>query len=197
MGGGVCALLGILWEDLFPDSTVYVYGSPCVVPLEVSDGLAGSGGARIISVIAEDDPFSCLSLGHVADISSALSALCDDGDLRQEILRKTMRPPNRMSEHDLDWCSQVMTKLREEHMSGEKLYPPGRILLLRSVPTTGNKVLGLWRRRHHKHQLLEVPPEYFRDLLIRPRMFDLTVHVPVKYVSSLRRLADGNNVRSY
>lgn len=193
MGGGVCSVLSILWEGLFPDLKVYIYGAPCVVPLEFQSSVDG----RIISVIAEDDPFSCLSLGHVADITSALSVLCEDEELRSEILRRTNHQPDNEDKQVLDWCSKVMSEIRSNHMTSEKMFPPGRIFLLRTVPSNtsiggaGKKnrfSFGMSRRE--TVELRQVPPEYFEDLWVRPRMFDLTVHVPFKYIRNLRKLSD-------
>lgn len=55
---------------------------PCVSPFDDEHD-------QIISVIGEDDPFSVISLGHLADISKALSKLCHDKGFRDEILRRT------------------------------------------------------------------------------------------------------------
>lgn len=185
MGGGVCSLLGALWEALFPDLKVYIYGSPCVVPMEYQQLMDSN---NIISVIAEDDPFSCLSLGHVADVSSAVGFLCENEELRGAILKRTNRPPKQMTRRDVDWCSGAMEKVRSR-MTNEKLFPPGKILLLRSTPA-GVGVGNIHRRNRRSVELRDVPAEFFEDLWIRPRMFDLTVHVPFMYVSTLRKLAD-------
>lgn len=172
MGGGIAALLGILWQSRFPNLVVYVYGAPCVTTQ------SSSIKANIVSVVVEDDPFCCLSLGHVADVSVALSLLCEDHDLRSKILQRSNGDGKMHNDDDLRWCSRNMDHLRGQ-MSSEKLFPPGRVLLLRCD-------------NNHKERpsLMEVPPFYFQDLWIRPRMFDLRQHVPIKYVSNLRRVAE-------
>lgn len=176
LGGGIAALLGILWQDLCPNLAVYVYGAPCVL----TEG--SKCNVNIVSVIGEQDPFQCLSLGHVADLTKGLSILCERPDLRREILDRVTRTRRfrHMREKDLQWCSTQMKKLQEQ-MQCEKFFPPGRILLLMS-DNNG--------RRKQTFSLHEVPPSNFQSLLIRPRMFDLTPHIPVRYVARLRDIAD-------
>mmetsp|Transcript_8004 Transcript_8004/g.12698 ORF Transcript_8004/g.12698 Transcript_8004/m.12698 type:complete len:179 (+) Transcript_8004:1-537(+) len=83
------------------------------------------------------DPFATISLGHIADVTKALSKLCQDRGLRKEILRRTgvvsglsslmdKRKDNRMTREDYEWCNNAMTFLRKQ-MDSEKLYPPGKI----------------------------------------------------------------------
>ncbi len=60
----------------------YGYGMPCVFPVD-------DGQDRISSLIGEGDPFSVISLGHLADITKALSQLCQDKSFRDEILQRT------------------------------------------------------------------------------------------------------------
>lgn len=180
MGGGVAALLGMLWEPIFPDLMVYAYGPPCVIPLTDKESTIIKSESNVISVVGEDDPFSCLSLGHVADASVCLSNLCKNEKLGKDILLRTVLQVEEMSEKDLGWCSRTMVGLRRQ-MTNEKLYPPGKILYLYKAKDSDAPVL------------VQVPPAHFRDLLIRPRMFDLTRHAPIKYVEDLRRLADKIN----
>jgi hypothetical protein len=168
LGGSVAAVLGALWKEEFPGVTVYAYGAACVAPLGDLDG------ANIVSVMSDGDPFSCLSLGHVADVSFALAYLCDDPDLRTTILMRTDGPVDGQEQRDLQWCSKTMEKIHEQ-MVGEKLYPPGRLLFL-SSPT----------KKSHMCEVKEVPPNFFRDLKIGPRMFDLSRHVPRLYEARLR-----------
>jgi hypothetical protein len=62
LGGGTAAVLGTLWKDTFPGLQVFAYGCPCVGPL----GMDPTSNDSIVSVVGEGDPFSCLSLGHLA-----------------------------------------------------------------------------------------------------------------------------------
>jgi hypothetical protein len=180
MGGGVAALLGTLLESTFPNLVVYVYGAPCVAPIDARP----TGDANIISVINEGDPFCCLSLGHVADVSVGLSLICEDSELRTDILRHTEGRIDEMDRHDLEWCSKKLETLRGR-MNAEKLFPPGQILLL-TKPSDDQEDTRLLPR------LIHVPADHFQDLAIGPRMFDLTRHVPSLYESSLQGILDQN-----
>lgn len=176
MGGGVAALLGLLWDSAFPTVQVYLYGPPCVIHKE--SGRRDHLKTRIVSVVGEDDPFCRLSLGHVGDLSSSVAHLCEDERLRKEVIVRTVNNVKEMSVSDLEWCSKTLKHLRNQ-MRAEKLYPPGRTLLL--TPTD---------RKQSQFRLLELSSDFFEDLFIRPRMFDFTRHVPVKYIRGLRWLAD-------
>lgn len=181
MGGGVAALLGTLLERSFPQRKVivYTYGAPCVASIHTK--LC----RNIVSVIMDGDPFSCISIGHVADVSVALSQLCEDPHLRNQILLRTNAPVKDMEFEDLQWCFETMEQLRIS-MKSEKLFPPGRIILM-----TENK-------EHTDHSALngrypsirEVSQDFFRDLIIGARMFDLSRHLPSVYEAWLGRLEE-------
>lgn len=173
LGGSVAAIIGTLWGETFSNITVYGYGSACVSPLYDR----GSNEATIISILLEGDPFSCLSLGHVADVSFALDFLCGNPDLRATILMRTDGPMNQLESRDLEWCFRTMEDIHEK-MVGEKLYPPGKLLFLKQR----NK------KAHRRFEVREVPPSFFRYWKISPFMFDLSRHVPRLYESSLRRV---------
>jgi hypothetical protein len=125
LGGGCAALLGTLLERRYPDLQVYIFGAPCVAPENAKLH------PNIVSVVLEGDPFSCLSLGHVADVSTGLARLCEDPLLRNDILLRSSTAGSSMSDSDVKWCCSVMAMLRKL-MTAEKLFPPGRILLLSS-----------------------------------------------------------------
>jgi hypothetical protein len=177
MGGGVASLLGTLLENTVPNLVVYVYGAPCVATIDTMP----TGDAKITSIINEGDPFCCLSLGHVADLSVALSLLCEDSELRTNILMHTAGRIDEMDYCDLEWCSKTLQTLLGR-MTAEKLFPPGRILFL-AKPSTGLPP-----------RLLHVPAEQFQYLAISPRMFDLTRHVPSLYESTLQAILDQNKI---
>lgn len=188
LGGGVAALLGTLFERNYPDLRVYIYGAPCVAPTYAKLH------RNIVSVVMEGDPFRCISLGHIADVSIALSCLCEDPALRSEIIVRTSSPVRSMDDDDLEWCFDTMETLRT-NMTAEKLFPPGRILLLSGDTTPLLPPWGwLWRRRRSTNRrgvsLREVPPRYFRDLVVGPQMVDLSKHVPSIYELTLRSLID-------
>eukprot|EP00542_Grammatophora_oceanica_P002584 CAMPEP_0194070340 /NCGR_PEP_ID=MMETSP0009_2-20130614/88130_1 /TAXON_ID=210454 /ORGANISM="Grammatophora oceanica, Strain CCMP 410" /LENGTH=615 /DNA_ID=CAMNT_0038723605 /DNA_START=271 /DNA_END=2118 /DNA_ORIENTATION=+ len=181
MGGGVAALLGTLWERKFKKLVVYGYGSPCV-------GVEGSKPTRssnIISVVGEGDPFSCLSLGHVADISTAIGHLCEDKELRHMIFMRTDGSPNEMYESDLQWCAQTMDDLHATVLKGEKMYPPGRILFLRRYLEDKKK-----KDTTKNISVRECTYKEFRDLRLHPRMMDVSRHVPTMYEKLLQDMIE-------
>lgn len=168
-------MLGTLWEDKFPGLSVYGYGCPCVGPLDKEP----TNHKSVVSVVGEGDPFSCLSLGHIADLSCAIAHLCENESLRTAILIRTDCPVAQMDEEDLKWSFDTMEELREK-MTGDKMYPPGRILYISK------------RNLDHKVDdtiaLREMPASYFRDLRLHARMLDVSRHVPTLYESYLQRL---------
>lgn len=185
LGAGTAAVLGTIWRDTFPGLIVYAYGCPCVSP---DDAYPTLDYDSITSIVGEGDPFSCLSLGHLADASAAIAELCEDEGLRDEILRRTATttPKNGKKKieddassaaENLIWCRRAMERLRER-MTGEKLYPPGRIL--RMGGATFGDGGGVTLR--------EVPTSEFRDLTFHPRMLDLSRHIPNRYEAALRSL---------
>jgi len=173
LGGGTAAVLGAMWQDTFPGLAVYAYGCPCVGPLNASP----TTNKAIISIVGEGDPFSCLSLGHLADISVAVSQLCRHQKLRDEILKRSGGRVEDMREEDLFYCYDAMEALRK-HMNKEKFFPPGRILYM------GGALFG----DSKKVTLKEVSADFFRDLKLHPRMLDLSRHAPIRYESALQKL---------
>ena len=204
LGGGTAAILSTMWSETFPGNKAYVYGPPCVGPIgyeptgcsdgcdnlnhggieiddnAVSSNLHGfysslpSSSSSIVSVVREGDPFSTLSLGHLADISNALAKLCEDSKLREKILKKTRFSSSLnllfagrglggdgsdnsrriwsedyssiTEDSDIRWCLDTMSKLRKESMNAEKFYPPGKILYMR---TTGSDQSSLDNNGHY------------------------------------------------
>lgn len=170
LGGSVAALLGQLWADTFRNPKVYAYGPACVAPMD------DMNNNQIVSVILAGDPFSSVSLGHVADTSFAVSHLCEEDDLRTTVLTITDCPIKDMDDDDLRWCHERMEDIRTK-MTGEKLYPPGRLLFLSDS-----------ERRRGGLELREIPSSVFEELRIRPRMFDLSRHVPRVYQRRLKSI---------
>jgi Lipase (class 3) len=191
LGGGCAALIGTLLECRYTDLKVYIFGAPCVVPEN------SRLHPNIFSVVLDGDPFSCLSLGHIADVSTGLARLCEDPLLRSEILLRTNTMGTSMSEADISWCCNAMNMLRRL-MTAEKLFPPGRILLLKPGKKSSNR-----RRRHwwwprpkrsanrdvEGSKFYQVSTHNFRDLVIGARMIDLSRHLPSLYVSTLEEIA--------
>ena len=129
MGGGAAAILGTFWRDVFPPNrvVVYVFGCPCVSPLNSSP----TGSDNVYSVMREGDPFSALSVGHVADISRSVARLCKDDDLRRGAMsRLKRRRAKDLPPEDVEWCRQTMSEIREKDFKAEKFYPSGQLLYI-------------------------------------------------------------------
>jgi len=172
LGGGIAAVLGTMWKQTFPGLIVYTYGCPCAGPLD-ADPVRNDA---IVSVIGDGDPFSCLSLGHLADISSAISLLCNDHELRNEILIMTTEG---LKKWDLRWCWEKMNLIRKK-MVAKKFYPPGKILYL-----VGNYFFS---GNDEEITLRHVSQDFFQELKLHPFMFDLSRHIPNRYEIVLRKL---------
>lgn len=228
LGGGCAALLGTLWEQRHPTLRVYAFGPPCVAPANAQ------WHANIVSVVTDGDPFGRLSLGHIVDVTTALARLCEDPLLRNDILWRTnddngsamsssssvLHPRATEEQHDLeDWCRRTMETTLRHSMTAEKLYPPGRVLLVSVAKAARAKVTmhpGQWwnwwmrremplpapfsypLRRHHPTAVVTLREvsavEHFRELILFRRpgmmmMMDLTRHIPAHYISALTALA--------
>lgn len=144
-----------------------------------------------ISVMGERDPFATISLGHIADISKALSKLCQDKGFRDEILRRTglglLVNPLDTAADNYEWCASAMVALRKQ-MDSEKLLPPGQILHmtgplidLSDFQTDGNNSSRIG--------LKSVDVTNFNELKLHARMLDVSFHIPLRYETILRRLA--------
>jgi hypothetical protein len=163
-----------MWHETFPGVKVYAFGCPCVGPVDYHPYQS----AFITCVVGEGDPFSCLSLGHLADASLALSKLCMDHELRNAILKRTKKAINQLEDPEIQWCIKIMKEL-EADMKSEKFYPPGRVLFMR-----GNLFGSI-----DAVTLTEINQESaFRHLRFHPRMFDLSLHVPHRYEVLLTRI---------
>lgn len=151
LGGGVAAVLGTLWEVTFPGVHVYSYGCPCVGLMDVEP----TSSRSIVSVVGEGDPFSCLSLGHIANLSSAIAYLCNNESLRTAALIHSDGSVEKLDEQDLKWCYDTMEAIRAQ-MTGKTMYPPGRILYISRNNLNSEVVDAI--------ALREMPPYYFHDL---------------------------------
>lgn len=181
LGGAVAAILGTLWRDTFPGLKVYAFGCPCVGPLDAYPTVDNA----IVSIVGENDPFSCLSLGHLADASAILARLCENQELRDSILNHTKDDVKTMDENSIAWCMETKKSL-ESLQTSEKLYPPGRILYIK----------GNLFRDIDEVSLSEANREdlAFSQLKFHPRMFDLSLHIPHRYETLLSRI--WNHVKS-
>jgi hypothetical protein len=156
-GGGVAALLAILWacstEDyisststLYPPSTpfvtspasplpsgrpihAYAYGPPATVSIPLARLTRG----LITSVVHNWDVVPCLSMGMIRDLRRIAITLKEAPDLLEEsrarILRGIMNQP--ITPEDEEYLFNVLTRLRGE-MTAEKLVPPGQVIVVTS-----------------------------------------------------------------
>lgn len=167
-----------MWKQRFNGRVRSIgYGNPCVFPLNITDNFD-----NIITVMGSGDPFSSISLGHLADLTKALSKLCQDRGFRSEILERTggklIANAKDMSKEDHDWCVNSMDAIRKSTtMDSEKLLPPGQIYQM-SGPLIGDAAM-----------LKRVDAEIFNELKVHARMFDVSLHIPARYEMILKRLA--------
>ena len=146
--------------------------------------------------MGEGDPFATISLGHLADVTKALSCLCRDKGFRDEILQRTnvklLADPTDISQENYEWCKSAMAALRKE-MDSEKLLPPGRVYrmsgpLIDFQPEGNASANG---RVETRLQAVDAKKSY-NELRLHARTFDLSLHVPFRYQTLLRRLASSD-----
>ena len=128
-----------MWNRRFKGRVKSIgYGSPCVFPLNNTRSFD-----NIISVQGSGDPITKVSLGHLADMTKAVSKLCQDTSFRDEIIKRTNKDD--MSPTDYEWCANAMNYLHKQ-MDSEKLLPPGELFDLQGplldLPTDLN-ITGL------------------------------------------------------
>jgi len=175
-----------MWKQRFANRVRSIgFGNPCVFPLAIT-----SSCDNIISVTGEGDPFASFSLGHIADLTKALSKLCSDDGFRDEIMKHTgttswLRPED-LSEEDYAWCLNAMTFLRKQ-MNSEILVPPGVIYVMSGslfdFPTDESE------SSVKRYNIRTVDPTIFDEMRVSPRMFDISRHVPARYENVLQRIA--------
>ncbi len=187
LGGGVAAIIAAMWHRRFRNRVRSIgYGNPCVFPLNVTRIFD-----NIITVEVSGDPFATISLGHFADSTKAISKLCQDKGMRDEILKRLDDVQN-ISRDDFEWCANAMMFLRRQ-MDSEKLYPPGMIYQV-SGPILDFQVLS--DEKKSKGQRMEglamlesTDAKAYSELKLHARMFDVSLHIPMRYEVLLRRLA--------
>ncbi len=188
LGGGVAAIIAAMWHRRFLNRVRSIgYGSPCVFTMNTTRKFDDT----IISVVGSGDPFARISLGHLADLTKTISKLCQDKGLRDEILKRTT---GKVDADDYEWCETVMIFLRNL-CDSEKLLPPGKILLLsgpilevlQTISKTG--INSKSKGRDTTAMLKSVDAARFNELKLHARMFDVSLHIPLRYEMLLRRLA--------
>jgi len=201
MGGGCVSLLATIWQTKFDRIKTFLFGGPCVAPMDSQP----TNNTAVVNVILEGDPFSCLSLGHIADISAAVARLCESPVLRRDILTIADGRVEEMTEEDLKFCWDTMETLRNEVMTNaNKMFPAGRIFHISEAPEEKSGGASSYSasdagkdepqaapsddaKRIFIH---EVSAGFFRDLAIGPRMFDISRHLPSLYEKTFRGLLE-------
>lgn len=159
MGAGCASLLATFWEEKFNNLRVYLFGGPCVAPLDSHP----TNNTAIINVISEGDPFQCLSLGHMADISAAVARFCDEPDLRREALSRTEGRLNEIDMDDLRFCWEAMEEFRRNVMTNpNKMFPPGAL-----HATNGNAQLVAGRSLLGASETVQLTYRTFRKNILR------------------------------
>jgi hypothetical protein len=190
LGGGVAAIITAMWHRRFHNRIrAIAYASPCTFPLNNTKVF----DSTITSIVGSGDPFARFSLGHLADLTKTIAKLCQDKGLRDEILKRTT---GKVDADDHIWCTNVMIFLRRL-CDSEKLVPPGKILRLsgpllevhQTISAAGNKSRGIHAGSDTTASLINVEPTRFNELKLHPRMFDVSLHIPLRYETLLRRLA--------
>ena len=190
LGGGVASIITAMWHRRFQNRIrAIAYASPCTFPLNNTKVF----DSTITSIVGSGDPFARFSLGHLADLTKTIAKLCQDTGLRDEILKRTT---GKVDADDHIWCTNVMIFLRKLYDS-EKLVPPGKILRLsgpllevhQTISAAGNKSRGIHAGSDTIASLVSVEPTRFNELKLHPRMFDVSLHIPLRYETLLRRLA--------
>lgn len=176
----------MIWQDTFP-VRVYTFGPPCALSRKCKT--TKKKNSIIISVIHEGDPFSTLSLGHLADLSTAISKLCQDERLRNEIFIKTLSSPDHQENaNDLRSFYSLFKRLQSSSVDDHDLilYPPGELLLLTNNGNGGGYIFN----NDEAVKLRRTSYKDFRFLLIQRGMFDLSRHIPNRYEIGLNKLKD-------
>lgn len=226
LGGGVASLLGVLWGEKATASEggfvissssglpagrpihCYVYGPPCVMSLELSEYCASG---LVTSIVHGYDIVSCLSLGLLRDFKNVAASLHTESHVADEILGRVMRrylskeqDQQRQGggdDDDEEWFWALIKTMRAD-MRSEKLYPPGTVYMIESVPQLarsetqtfkGGTAAG--RESHHKQantvtlSRCDDKQARFSEIVFSRTMF--MDHSPNMYEKAIRSLCRG------
>ena len=174
LGAGTAAILGSIWRDTFPDLKVYAYGPPCIAPKNVMP----TSNQDIISVINVGDPFATLSLGHIADVASALKYLAERRDVRNELLEVMKIGDGSRTRRQSKFLRNKAKEVRSV-MTNEKFYPPGQLYEMDG--RSGDKVV---LRKFDEDRWSEMP--------LKQNILDIPKHVPIVYEELLTKYKNEN-----
>lgn len=195
LGGGVAALLSVLWADWDAETEVWrtrpTSGLPagrrinCIgfgVPCVMSFALGRRCERLITSVIHRDDVVSSLSLGLVRDFKNVAVSLYEEPKVAEEILAKSWSN----DEEAQDWLWSVM-KTMQADMTHEKLYPPGTVYQISQTQVTEICGVEVTETTTAKMVRVEDVARRFGEALFSKTMF--TDHSPKYYEDCLSALS--------
>ena len=108
------------------------------------------------------------------DLSTVIGYLCENADLRNEVLERTTNKDENTSEADIKWNLEKYRELRDM-MNAEKLFPPGRIIY---IEVNDDDLVSI----------RQAPQLFFRELRLHPGMLDLSRHIPHHYEAALSKI---------
>ena len=179
LGGGVASALAAMWQRRFPACRAIGYGSFASFPLDTKNF------GDITTVEVAGDPAATWSIGHMRSSLIAIEKLCQDTELRRKIMNAT---DTNSSGYDPVWSTTTLADLRRK-MKCEKLYPPGKIYQI-SAPLIGSGSMMGDDTTMIKH--ITDTSAALKEWKVQSRMFDVSLHMPLRYSILLDRLADSS-----
>ncbi|RKP33990.1 hypothetical protein BJ085DRAFT_21996 [Dimargaris cristalligena] len=213
LGGGVAAILAILWSrrtttapssapirwfvtseasGLPPNRPIhcYAYGVPCVASIDLAIYCRG----LITSIANAHDVVPCLSLGLLHDFKNVATILAAEKEpLAEKIVQRTVTtlPSIPVGEY-ADWFWSLIQTMRAS-MNTEKLYPPGDVYILDNSPPTKIQAGPRPVRYMSLYRCLDVTSRFF-ELNFSRSMF--TEHSPKAYEDHIAALIRGQPIIS-
>ncbi|KAK5814886.1 Alpha/Beta hydrolase protein, partial [Linnemannia elongata] len=195
LGGGVAAILSVLWSMKSADFEAYIttpfvtspgsglpagrpihcyaFGPPCVMSLPLSKYCNG----LVTTVVHQYDLVPTLSLGLLRDFKNVATTLHEEGSVVEDISMPMYSEYDRwqlQEAEDRDWSWSLIKTMRAD-MSSDKLYPPTPVYHLESIATT---IVSMRRFDHVEDR--------FGELQFARSMF--TDHNPANYEECVERL---------
>ena len=119
------------------------------------------------------------SLGHLSDDLKVLNKLCQNTDMRAEILTRIRGAEHtgNTSSKDYEWLAATMSSLRK-YRNSEKLYPAGKVYHICENSLVMNPVDKM----------------IFSERKFHSRVLDASLHIPQRYDRALRRLSSSMSI---
>eukprot|EP00217_Crustomastix_stigmatica_P012788 CAMPEP_0183797628 /NCGR_PEP_ID=MMETSP0803_2-20130417/16442_1 /TAXON_ID=195967 /ORGANISM="Crustomastix stigmata, Strain CCMP3273" /LENGTH=573 /DNA_ID=CAMNT_0026042301 /DNA_START=93 /DNA_END=1814 /DNA_ORIENTATION=+ len=167
LGGGVAALLALLWRERWPGVHAFAFGAPCVCDLPLSLALE----PHVTSVCMGDDVVNRLGLGTIRDTRDAAIALASDNEVLMRCWGLGGSPP--AGEEEEQWLQSVVNGLCATMQDDTKLYPPGAVFWL-TQREADEAVFG----RRGAASIRRMDNAAFGEILFSPAFFE-DHHSPV------------------